>query len=150
MDIVDAKILKMLAEDASVTTVDIMNEVNLSAPAVNKRILKLRKSGVIKQYTVLIDSKKIDKPIQAFVLIVLHHRTGLEELVSYVQNDIDILECYAVSGEYDYLLKVCAKSIEALEDKLLCLKEKKGVVKTHTMISLLEYKCQPTALPEID
>ena len=68
-------------------------------------------------------------------------------LQKYVNEHPDVLECYAVTGDYDYLIKMCAESIEALEEKLLYLKKQKGVVKSHTMFSLMEHKMSATVLP---
>ena len=70
--------------------------------------------------------------------------------MDYVGQDPDILECFAVTGEYDYLIKVCAADVEALEDKLLHMKKQKGVIKSHTMLSLMEHKLAPTALPDME
>ena len=149
MDSVDSKILKILSENASATATEISECVNLSVPAVNKRILKLRESGVIRSYTVLTDEKKVGKPIFAFILLAVRYGDGAEMLHKYVKDDPDVLECYAVTGDYDYLIKVCAESIEALEEKLLYLKKQKGVVKSHTMFSLMEHKMSATVLPNI-
>lgn len=148
MDEVDVKILNILAENSDTSTTEMTSKVNLSIPAINKRILKLRKQGVIRRFTILIDPQKAGKSIQAFILVVIHHDASRDKLEKYIQDDPDILECYAVTGEYDYLLKVCAKDVGALEEKLLHLKGKLGIIKSHTMLSLMEHKFQPSALPD--
>ena len=113
----------------------------------NKRIQRLQKEKIIRRFTVLTDGKKAGKPILAYILLVLRYGDGVEAFTKYILSDPDILECYAVTGEYDYILKVCAADVEALEEKLLQLKRQKGVVKSHTMLSLMEHKLQPTILP---
>lgn len=150
MDSIDKLILKMLSEDAMATATEIGATVNLSIPAVNKRIQKLRESGVIRSFTVLTDGKKVSKPICAFIMLSVKYGEGIDALHSYVKRDKDILECYAVTGDYDYILKICAKDVEVLEEKLLSLKKLKGVVKSHTMLSLMEHKLAPAALPDTD
>lgn len=70
--------------------------------------------------------------------------------MDYAENDPDILECYSITGEYDYILKICAKDIDSLERKILDLKKKKGVLKSHTMISLMEHKFVPTVLLDLE
>ena len=150
MDEIDAKILKILSERADVTATEISSEVNLSVPAINKRIRKLQKEGTIRRFTVLTDASKVGKSIMAFILVVVQQGRGTDSLLEYVKSDADILECFAVSGEYDYLLKVCAADVQALEEKLLLMKRQKGVVKSHTMLSLMEYKFCPTVLPSVD
>lgn len=144
MDDIDAMILEMLSEDATITSTEIGAAVGLSIPAVNKRIQKLKKEGVLKRFTILTDGKAVGKPITAYILVIL--QSDSEALMEYVAGDPDVLECAAITGEYDYIIKVCAADVEALEDKLLCLKRQKGVIKSHTLLSLMECKQQPTIL----
>lgn len=122
--------------------------VNLSIPAINKRISKLKASGVIRRTTILTDAKQVGKPITAFVLVVLDQFADANGLIKYAQSDPDVLACYAVTGEYDYLLKVCAADIESFEDKLIRLKKSRGVSKSHTLLALQENKFSPTPLPD--
>ena len=149
MDSIDAKILKLLSENADVTATEISAKVNLSIPAINKRIQKLKSDGMIRRFTVLTNGKNIGKPIMAFVLLVVQAGRQGEPFLDYVKNDDDILECFSVTGEYDYLIKVCASDMESLKNKLSQIKLHNGVVKSHTMISLLEQKFAPTILPTI-
>lgn len=148
MDITDKKILGILATDANTTSIEIGSRVNLSVPAVNKRILKLQNNKIIRSFTILTDAKKVEKPILAYVLIVIRYGKGVKTFLEHVENEPDILECHAVTGEYDYLLKICAKDIESLEEKILHLKQQEGVMKSHTMFSLTEHKFTPTVLPD--
>ena len=150
MDITDKKILKILSKNANATATEIGACVNLSVPAVNKRILRMQKDGIISFFTVVTDPKKIGKTITAFVFIVMQYGESIKSLLDYAENDADILECYSITGEYDYMLKICAKDIETLEEKILRIKNKKGVMKSHTMISLMEHKCLPTVLPDME
>jgi len=149
MDSIDAKILKILSKNADVTASEISERINLSVPAVNKRIQKLKKDGMIRRYTVLTNGKNVGKPIMAFVLLVVQASRQGEPFLEYVKNDDDILECFSVTGEYDYLIKVCAADMESLKNKLSQIKLHNGVVKSHTMISLLEQKFSPTILPNV-
>lgn len=148
MDTIDSKILHILSQNANATATEIMGQVNLSIPAINKRIQKLQNAGVIRQFTVLVDPQKVGKPIQAFVLILLQQRSGIDAFMEYVRQDRDILECYSVTGEYDFVLKVCAGDVKQLDEKLVYMKEHQGVVKSYTMLSLTEYKYQAAVLPD--
>ena len=150
MDAIDRKILMMLTQNAGITAAEIGKEVNLSVPAVNKRILKLRQSGVIRSFTVLTDQKKVGKPIVAYILLTLQYGSAVDNLLSCIREDPDILECNAVTGDFDYILKICASDMERLEEKLLHLKGQQGVMKSHTMLSLMEHKFTPSALPDLD
>ena len=150
MDIIDKKIIELLSQNASATATEIGSAVNLSIPAVNKRIQKLRGDGVIRSFTVLTDPKKVNKPVVAFIFVVMQYGKGVSSLIQSIEEDSDILECYAITGEYDYLIKICAESVEKLEDKLLFIKKCEGVIKSHTMLSLMEHKYQATVLPDAD
>ena len=150
MDIIDKKILKILSEDANTTATEIGSLVNLSVPAVNKRILRLQNEKIINNFTIVTNFKKTDKTIMAFVFVVMQYGESVKSLLKYAEEEQDILECYSITGEYDYILKICAKDIEALENKILKIKNIKGVIKSHTMISLMEHKFAPTILPDID
>lgn len=148
MDEIDGKILRILSENADTTATEMTAMVNLSIPAINKRISKLRQSGVIRQFTILVDPDKVGKPIQAFILVVLHQPSGAAKLTEYIKSDPDILECYAVTGEYDYIIKVCARDVGQLEEKLTLLKQQKGIAKSYTMLSLMEHKYRACILPD--
>ena len=150
MDIIDKKILKILSKDANTTATEISNLVNLSVPAVNKRIFRMQKEGIIDYFTIVTNPKMLDKTITAFVFIVMQYGDSIKSLLEYSKNEPDVLECYSITGEYDYILKICAKDIEALENKILNIKNLKGVIKSHTMISLMENKCVPTVLPAME
>ena len=149
MDITDKKILKLLSQNADITATEISSKVNLSVPAVNKRIFRMQKDGIIDYFTIVTNPQKLDKTITAFVFIVMQYGDSIKSLLEYANNEPDILECYSVTGDYDYMLKICAKDIESLEEKILKIKNKKGVMKSHTMISLMEHKFSPTILPDI-
>ncbi len=149
VDITDKKILKILSQNANTTATEIGSLVNLSVPAVNKRILRMQKDGIINFFTIVTNPKTLDKTITAFVFIVMQYGDSIKTLLEYADNEQDVLECYSVTGEYDYMLKICAKDIETLENKILSIKKHKGVMKSHTMISLMEHKFSPTILPDI-
>ncbi|MBE6550341.1 MAG: Lrp/AsnC family transcriptional regulator [Ruminococcaceae bacterium] len=148
MDKIDVNIIRELSQNADVTATELSRKLHFSVPAVNKRIRSMKKEGIIKNFTIITDNKKVGKPIVAFVLIVLKSVEHTETFFEYVGSDLDILECYAITGEYDCLLKVCAASVEDLDKKLLMLKTHNGVMKSYTMLSLTTHKYAPTVLAE--
>jgi len=148
MDQTDAALIRILAQNADISVADLVGRVNLSVPAINKRLKRLRESGAIR-HSLVTDAGQMGKPITAFVFVVLHDFSSAEALTQYAREDADVLECYAVTGEYDFLLKICAANIKALEDKLLHLKRSRGIAKTHTQLALMEHKFTPAALPDI-
>lgn len=147
MDAIDRKLLCLLAQDADVTASALAPQLNLSVPAINKRIARLKSTGAIRRTTILTDGKEVGKPITAYVLVALDRFSDSDKFLGIVAADRDILECSAVTGAYDYILKICAADIDALEDKLLGMK-KKGIAKTDTLLALREYKNMPVPLPD--
>ena len=150
MDVIDKKILSLLAVDADISATRLGEEVRLSIPAVNKRLARLKADGIIKRHTVITDGRAVGKSVMAFILIVVRYGDNISTFLEYMESDPDVLECYAVAGEYDYLIKVAARDVESLEQKLLYIKSRKGVVKSYTMLSLQEHKFAPTVLPDPD
>lgn len=147
MDEIDVKLLRLLSKDASVTTNTLKKHVNLSLPAINKRVKNLYKSGVITQSTIITDKVKVKKPILAFIMVVIQSHDKADKLMEYVNATPDVLECFSISGEYDYILKVVAKDVESLDKKLLELKKQNGIIKSHTLFALSEHKQTHTILP---
>lgn len=149
-DLTDKRILELLSKNSAASATEIGNAVNLSVPAVNKRISRLRENGTIRGFTIITDSKRVEKSVVAFILLAIRYGNAIETLMESIENDPDILECYAVTGDYDYIIKICASSVEALEEKLLALKKQRDVIKSHTMLSLMEHKFKVTALPDTE
>ena len=147
LDEIDVRILNVLAGNADITSTELAAQVSLSIPAVNKRVAKLHASGVIRRTTILTDAKAVGKPVTAYVLVIMERFSGSDRLLESAAADPDILECYAITGEYDYILKICASDIDELEKKILTLKSR-GVAKSNTMFTLREHKFSPIVLPE--
>ena len=148
MDKADALILRQLKKDAGTAGSRLSEMVNLSVPAVNKRISKMKTEGVIRKATVITDGKAIGKPVLVFVLVTVNELIDSNPEYQAMLEDEDVLECYAVSGDYDYILKIAAQDIDDFEGKLLRLR-KNGVLKSQTLMCLREYKFEAAALPEI-
>ena len=147
MDKTNRKILSMLSADASISAAEISAAVHLSIPAVNKRIRDMRESKTIRSFTISTDPKKVGKPVIAFIFVVFRFKENMSDFFGLIERDPVVLECYALTGEYDYMIKVCAENIESLEAKLLTIKSQSGVERSHTMLSLMEHKFKTTILP---
>lgn len=148
MDNTDVKLLELLSEHADCTAQEMSKHVNMSVAAINKRIAKLEADGIIERYTIQLNLNKVGKPVVAYILLVVDQFSESERLLKYVEEEPDIVECHSVTGEYDYLIKVCAKDVVDLEDKLLRLKRQGGVCKTNTLLSLMENKHLNGPLPD--
>jgi len=111
----DKLILKHLQEDSDQTTKQIAAKINLSQTAVYERIKRLEREKIITGYTALLDFEKIEKDFTAFCMVKLidHTKRSLEHFEKDILTLDEITECFHISGEYDYILKINVKNIKA-------------------------------------
>lgn len=118
LDAIDKKILYLLQKDSKQTNKQLSLQLNLSVTAIYERIRKLEKSGFIKGYVALVSKEKLNKSLIVFCQIKLVQHT--KEYVVYFEREVagleEVMECFHVSGEYDYLLKVCVSDMEAFRE----------------------------------
>lgn len=114
LDIVDKKIVKLLQIDAKQTTKMIANKAGLSVTAVYERIKRLERTGVIERYVAILDKKKADKGFMVLCQVKLekHSKLYLSKFESEVLKINEIIECFHVPGDYDYILKIVVKDME--------------------------------------
>lgn len=117
LDKTDAKILAILQKDSSRTTKSIAEELGMTTSPIFERIKKLEKEGYIKKYVALLNHKKLGLKQIVFMGITLqgHTRSYLEKFVAQINSFPEVIECHRVSGNFDYLLKLVVKDIEAYE-----------------------------------
>ncbi|NUY79562.1 Lrp/AsnC family transcriptional regulator [Flavobacterium sp. MAH-1] len=113
-DPTDKALLKLLQSDSTQTTKALSVKLGLSATAVYERIRKLEREGIINKYVALLDRKQIGKNFVVFCHIKLlqHSREFLTRFEHEVVKLDEVLECFHVSGDYDYILKVCVHDME--------------------------------------
>jgi Lrp/AsnC family transcriptional regulator, leucine-responsive regulatory protein len=141
MDEIDAAILKELTQNARASASGIGKKVGLSAPAVAERIRKLERAGIIEQYTVRISREKTGKTLLAFLLVRVGGAENARAFRGAMAERACVMECHHVTGAYDYLLKVAAEDVQALETFISrTLKSVRGVLDTNTMLSLKTVK----------
>jgi Lrp/AsnC family leucine-responsive transcriptional regulator len=140
MDNIDIKIINSLRNNSRVNASDIAEKVNLSVSAVIERIKKLESSGIIKQYTVVLDTNKLGKDVMALISVSIEHPKFNETFVESVMQNPQIVECHYIAGDFDFLLKVITESTQTLEKILNDIKCVNGVSKTKTMIVLSTIK----------
>jgi len=149
LDDLDRRLLAHLQDDARITSVELARRLKLSAPGLQKRVRKLEQLGVIKGYATLVSRQAVGLDLLCFVQVLLaHHRPGsVERFPARIRKLPEVLECYYLTGEIDYLLKVVVATHDDLErflfDKLMKVD---GVDRVRTSIVLKELKAS-TALP---
>jgi len=141
MDAVDKVILGELAQNARASASEISKIAGLSVPAVAQRIRKLEQAGIIRRYTVRVDREKTGYALLAFILVRVGGTENTKAFRGAITRHGCVLECHHVTGAYDYLLKVAAEDMRALEGFITKnLKAVKGVLDTNTMVSLKTLK----------
>ena len=118
LDDIDKKLLHFLQNDSKQTNKELSNKLNLSVTAVYERIKKLEREGVISNYVALIDKKIVDKGFVTFCSIKLlqHTKNYVVEFEKEVARLDEVLECYHISGDYDYLLKVLVADMDEFRE----------------------------------
>lgn len=121
LDEIDKKLLNILQEDASLTHKQIAAQLNLTVTPVYERIKKLKKQGVISGITANIDRTKIGKSLMVFceVSVANHKKEHLDRFEKEVLDLDEVIECYHVSGNHDYVLKILENSMEDYRDFLV-------------------------------
>ena len=137
MDYLDQQILMKLKENARQSASDISKEIHLSVSTVIDRIRKMESSGVIESYTVT-----------ALMEISLEHPRYNELFIENIKKNPNIISCYYLTGEFDYLLKIACQSSEHLEQIHHWIKDQGGVRQTRTHYVLRTEKNIYSPLPE--
>jgi Lrp/AsnC family transcriptional regulator len=152
MDDVDRQILMALQADASVSTAEIAKRVGLSMSPCWRRIRRLEKTGVIAGRVALLDRELLGFEVTVFANVKLsaHGRQSLPEFESSIEDFPEVLECYVMTGEIDYLLHVVTRDIRAYERFLReHLLQLPTVQEVHSQIALNRTK-STTRLPLLD
>lgn len=143
MDTTDKKLLALLQQDTKKTTKELSLKLNLSVTAVYERIKKLEREGIIDKYVVLLNRNKIDKGFVVFchIKLIQHSKEFLTKFEQEVVKLDEVLECFHVSGDYDYILKICVKDMEAYREFMVTkLTTLQHIGSTHSTFMIGEVK----------
>ncbi|ACK50588.1 transcriptional regulator, AsnC family [Methylocella silvestris BL2] len=149
IDEIDRKIIGAVQDDGRITTQELAERVGLSPSPCARRVRLLEQSGVIKKYAAIIDQTKVGLPISAFASVKLERqREGdLDRFAKAVERWPEVVDCYLMTGQRDYLLRIVARDLESyerfLKDKLTRLD---GVASIETSFALGQVK-RSEALP---
>ena len=118
LDQKDIAILKLLQQNARITIKEISDKMHLSTTPVHERIKRMEEAGVIKQYATLVDHTKVKKGLMVicYVSLNLHNKNAGAKFIKAIQEMNEVIECYNISGEFDFMLKVVAENMDAYYD----------------------------------
>ncbi|MEC5166818.1 Lrp/AsnC family leucine-responsive transcriptional regulator [Flavobacterium sp. PL11] len=143
IDATDKKLLLLLQSDTKQTTKELSLKLNLSVTAVYERIKKMEREGIIVKYVALLDKVKIQKSFVVFchIKLIQHTKEFIAKFESQVIQLKEVLECHHVSGDYDYILKIIVKDMEAYREFLVTkLTTLDHIGSTHSTFMINEVK----------
>ncbi|MDQ7907094.1 Lrp/AsnC family transcriptional regulator [Phytohabitans sp. ZYX-F-186] len=146
IDDVDQRIIASLVADARASYAEIGARVSLSAPAVKRRVDRLRAAGVIRGFTAVIDPAAVGWTTEAFVELFCAGRTTPAQIAVAVRRLPEVVGAYTVSGEADALVHLRAADIAHLEDALERLRAQPFVTSTRSTIVLSRLVDSPTVV----
>ena len=149
MDHIDTKILRCLTQDASMNASQISAQVNLSVSAVIERMKKLESSGLIRGYTAVIDERLAGYDVQALISIRLEHPKYNQSFAKQMCDHSRVMECFYITGDFDYIARVSTGSTEELTEVLNDIKKIPGVSLTRTYVVLDNIKQSTSVIPRI-
>ena len=149
LDAIDRRILEHLQDNARISNVDLAARVGISASPCWRRVRELEESGVISNYVTLIDAASVGLTVSVFVNVSLERQ--VERQLDVFQNAIrdrpEVMECYLMTGEADFLLRVVVPDLMAYERFLMDhLTRVPGIASIKSSFALKQVKYR-TALP---
>ena len=121
LDKTDLQMLRVLQADARITVKDLALKVHLSPTPVFERLHRLENEGIIKRYTAVVDAAKLGRGFMVFCSVRLR-RMGKDiahDFVNRIKDIPEVAECYNISGDFDYLLKIYAPDMQYYNDFLI-------------------------------
>lgn len=118
LDQKDLAILKLLQQNARITVKEISDKIHLSTTPVYERIKWMEETGVIKQYATIVDHSKVKKGLMVICYVSLkqHSKTAGAKFIKAIHEMEEVIECYNISGEFDFLLKVITENMDTYYD----------------------------------
>lgn len=151
-DEIDRAILQHLQSDARVTHSELAARVKLSTPGLQKRLRKLEDAGVIEGYIAQLDRKLLGFDLLCFIQVTLHRHEprAVERFRTLVEKMPEVLECFHITGGYDYILRVVVRNTAHLEEFLVeKLTKVPGMDRIQTSLVLSEIKkASPLSIAE--
>jgi len=121
LDVIDRRILENLQDDARMRNVDLAGKVGLSPSPCLRRVGNLEQTGVIRGYATLLDAEAVGLPVSIFVSVTLEKQVerALKIFEKHIRARPEVMECYLMTGDADYLLRVVTADLAAYEKFLI-------------------------------
>lgn len=118
LDEKDYAILRLLQQNAKITVREIAASVHLSPTPVHERIKRMEDDGIIRQYVTLVNHAKVKKGLMVICYVSLkeHNKKSGAKFIKTIHELHEVIECYNISGEFDFMLKVVAENMDAYYD----------------------------------
>ncbi|MBI2238767.1 MAG: Lrp/AsnC family transcriptional regulator [Actinobacteria bacterium] len=145
MDERDLEIIAALQEDARATYADVAKRVGLSPSSVHDRVRKLEANGIIRAYRAVVDPEAVGLFVTALVAVSPLDPTQPDDLPERVEEFPEVVDCYSVAGEANYILKVRTKTTGHLEELIRRLREKGGVQTRTTVVLSTPFEGRPVS-----
>jgi Lrp/AsnC family leucine-responsive transcriptional regulator len=118
LDEKDLVILRLLQQDGKMTVREIASRIHLSTTPVHERIKRMEDTGVILQYAALVNHSKVKKGLMVICYVSLkeHNKKSGARFIKTINDLPEVIECYNISGEYDFMLKVVTENMDAYYD----------------------------------
>lgn len=144
-DEIDRKILEILQTNCKITNAQLASEVGISPSSMLERVKRLEQSKVIKKYVALVAPEKVGKGTFALVSVALaiHQLESVDTFIKTFSDIEEVLECYHIAGDEDFILKVAVKDMQEYQDFVLNkLSKVKGInkIKTTFVLSTVKYQ----------
>jgi DNA-binding Lrp family transcriptional regulator len=149
LDNQDLLILRALQKNSNTNIQQLADQVNLSKTPCWRRVKKLEELGYIKKYVALLDQRKLDLSVMAYVQVSMnsHDLNTLRVFDAFVEQSPYILDCNSTAGNFDYVMKVIARDTEDLEKFIMRELLNTGVVQSTNTNLILRQKKSTTELP---
>jgi Lrp/AsnC family leucine-responsive transcriptional regulator len=114
----DKAILRLLQHNARITVKEISDKIHLSTTPVHERIKRMEEAGIIKQYATLVDHAKVKKGLMVICYVSLkeHNKNAGAKFIKTIRQMNEVVECYNISGEFDFMLKVMVENMDDYYD----------------------------------
>lgn len=121
LDAIDREILKILQKDGRIANIELAEKAGLSASPCARRVKRLEDEGIIARYAALIDQKSVGLPVNVFVNVTLERQIegALQKFEAAILRRPEVMECYLMTGEADYFLRVVVADLDAYERFLI-------------------------------